>query len=412
MPDSAAQITIGGMSQMSDNLYDQYSDEIHYANTLAGTPPGKVRAIYIGYEPGDCIPLNYPELRYLSYTCATPDWAGLRALEKLEHFSCKQAYAHPTAPLVDLLRKNTGLIELEIEQTSLHPDDRLASIEIFRKLRTLALSNIALPAFPEGIGQLGKLRHLSLAGSGLSGFPLALCELAKLETLDLSDNPLGELSEAIGQLTQLRELNITNCGLSHLPESLATLPNLKSVLATGNQFAQLPAGLKKLKSRFVVELKYRALYDEKAREKLRLLGDKPAEFKDFGFKLMVIQKLMYDEQLLRPAFDVQAFAATHGARKIDLEAAEAYGVIPEVRDYFLKLEIPLALLDDIKTLYADGGDEIYAQLAPRWDGEDDSFMVNSGADAKLLPKLKEVTSPFLSRKAIAQLEKRDIEVDC
>ncbi|WP_374326674.1 leucine-rich repeat domain-containing protein [Azonexus sp.] len=397
---------------MPDELYDQYSDEIFYANTLAGAQPDKVRAIYISYEPGDCISLKFPELRYLSYCQATPDWGGITRLKKLVHFSCKGAYGKIPQALHELLQGNTGLIELEIDNTGLHLDDRLAGIGTFKNLRALELNNIELPAFPAGIGQLGELRRLSLANSGLRNFPDVLCELHHLEELDLSGNPISELPEAIGQLHKLRKLDITQCALSSLPESLADLPDLESVLATGNTFTQLPFGLKKLKSKLVVELKYRALYDEVARKKHHRLGQKPAIFKDFGFKLMVIQKLMYDEKVLRPIFDVYDFAANHSARKIDLEGAEAYGVIPEVRDHFLNLEIPLALLEDIKTLYADGGDEIYAQLAPRWGGEDDFFNVNSAADAKLLPNLKEVTSPFLSGKAIKQLEKLAIEVDC
>jgi len=40
--------------------------------------------------------------------------------------------------------------------------------------------------------------------------------------------------------------------------------------------------------------------------------------------------------------------------------------------------------------WADGGDEIYVQLYPFWDGEDEVFAIRSAEDAGLLPNLKSV----------------------
>jgi hypothetical protein len=113
-------------------------------------------------------------------------------------------------------------------------------------------------------------------------------------------------------------------------------------------------------------------------------------FKDFNVKLAVIQKLMYEDDVLTPRFDVYAFAEHYPARRIDVEA-EGYGVIPEVRAYFEALEIPASALRTIERLDQDGGDEIYLQLYPFWDGEDDVFNVRSAEDVALLPNLRVVT---------------------
>lgn len=417
------------------DLYEQYADEIFYPNTLDEVSPDQVRALYVGYRR-DSRPhyANFPELRYLSYRHDFPDWASLAGQAKLEHFSCEQGYAGPSERLVELLSRNPGLIELFMTDTALARNDCLDGLRRFANLRRLHLERVGLTAFPTDIcqlakleelrldgnaiervpselGQLQQLRSLSLANCQLSSFPAGIAALAELEVLDLSHNPLGEIPPGIERLSKLRELNIANCGLETLPESLAHLPNIKSIQATGNAFQHLPAGLKNLKSKLVIELKYKALYDEVAREKWRTLGAKPAVFEDFGFKLMVVQELMYVKQTLQPAFDVHEFAQKHTARKIDLEGQEAYSVIPEVRAYFENLEIPLALLDDIETLEADGGDDIYAQLAPLWGGYEGYFDVQSGKDAKLLPNLKQIDSPFLTAKAKRQLEKNGIEID-
>ena len=114
------------------------------------------------------------------------------------------------------------------------------------------------------------------------------------------------------------------------------------------------------------------------------------QFKDFNFKLAVIERLMYQRDLLTPRFNVYNFAVAYTERQIDIEE-EGYDIIPEVRAYFEQLEIPVALLPLIEEIDMDGGDEIYGQLCPFWDGEDDIFNIQSAEDAVLLPNLKSVT---------------------
>ena len=61
-----------------------------------------------------------------------------------------------------------------------------------------------------------------------------------------------------------------------------------------------------------------------------------AKFKDFNFKLCVIQELMYQKCILTPKFDVWDFAKQYKARKINIEK-EGYDIIPEVATYFKEL---------------------------------------------------------------------------
>ncbi len=115
-----------------------------------------------------------------------------------------------------------------------------------------------------------------------------------------------------------------------------------------------------------------------------------AQFQDLNFKLTVINALMYDSDALTPRFDVDEFVESYDKREIDTEE-EGYEVIPEVLAWFEALQIPTALLASIERLDQDGGDEIWLQIIPFWDGEDDVFNIKSAADAALLPKLRSIT---------------------
>jgi hypothetical protein len=68
-----------------------------------------------------------------------------------------------------------------------------------------------------------------------------------------------------------------------------------------------------------------------------------------------------------------------------------YDIIPEVQQYYEQLEIPAETLSLIEQINQDGGDNIYLQICPFWDGEDDLSNIQSVEDAALLPNLKSVT---------------------
>ncbi|MNX58333.1 Leucine Rich repeats (2 copies) [compost metagenome] len=421
------------------NLYEQrYRHEIHYPGTeeFKSTEPLSVRAVYYGYGRGDFDCSAHPNLHYLSYRFVSVGWSGLSALRWLEHFSCEQVYTIPPCALTDLLSKNLNLIELGIDKTKLSAGDKLSGIGQFKQLTHLRVTDVELAGFPDEIFKLAqleeleltavdlsaggtldlsalkRLRSLRLVNCKLASMPAGLDRLPELELLDLTDNPLRVLPEYIGSLARLQELRVAGCSLETLPQSIADLPRIKKIDATRNGFTHLPDALGRLKSKLTLELRYRALYDPSAKAKYANVHGRFAQFTDFGFRLMVIQKLMYEDRILQPAFDVYEFARDYPHRTIDLfEGLDAYNIIPEVKAWFENLPIPLALLEDIQELWAAGGDEIYQQITPQWDGEDDSFVVQRAADARQLPNLKRVVaSGLLTPQAIGELEALGIDV--
>jgi len=81
-----------------------------------------------------------------------------------------------------------------------------------------------------------------------------------------------------------------------------------------------------------------------------------------------------------------------------------------VKAWFEDLDIPLELLWDIKELRASGGDEIYHQLIPHWDGEDEVFDVESAEDVKYFPNLKKITLMGNNKEVVKFLRAKKIKV--
>lgn len=118
------------------------------------------------------------------------------------------------------------------------------------------------------------------------------------------------------------------------------------------------------------------------------------EFKDLGFKLAVIDELMYNQEIVTPKIDCREFIAKKRNLTIseacDVIEDEGYEILPEVLDYFKNLEITAQMVQNIEELNVNGG-WIYLHIIPFWHGEDDVFNINSAEDCVLLPKLKEIT---------------------
>lgn len=124
---------------------------------------------------------------------------------------------------------------------------------------------------------------------------------------------------------------------------------------------------------------------------------------------------MYEKELLKPKFDIYEFAKCYPPREINIDD-EGYDPIKPAIEYFKKLEIPSSLAHEIEEIIMDGGDDIYGQIYPFWDGEDDYFDLKRVSDAELsqFPNLKLIqliNSPEnLSKTLISRLKKHGIEI--
>ena len=129
--------------------------------------------------------------------------------------------------------------------------------------------------------------------------------------------------------------------------------------------------------------------------------EKCLQIKSFNFKLAVVQELMYVQEVLKPKFDVYDFCENYTKRDIDPEEYY-FEIIPEVKKWFQDLPIAASLAPLVTELYFDGGNEIYAQLIPFWDGESDDFDIESLTEEDIgqFPNLKTIdgTAILMSEK--------------
>ena len=278
-------------------------------------------------------------------------------------------------------------------------------------LKKLALSRTGLTSISEEISNLVELEELDLSNNDIKELPEALKQLPKLKKLNLSKNPLIKLPDWLGEMTQLEELDVCQTQLKTIPESLTALPNLKNLNLKKNPFESMPKAMSKIpKKALELEMRNVALYDAKAKAKMDKYPKGDCLFEnDFNFKLMVVNQLMYVDEVLLPKFEVREFAENYSGRAINIEE-EGYNEIPEVRTYFEQLKIPMELLIDIKELKPDGGDHIYGELIPFWDGEDEHFDVQSIEDVKYLPNLKATNTMNFSKELVKELRSRKIKV--
>lgn len=150
---------------------------------------------------------------------------------------------------------------------------------------------------------------------------------------------------------------------------------------------------------------------EMANYKIKKCKEEVLEFDNFNFKLAIMQVLMYDLEVLEPYFDIYDFAMQYEGKEID---TESFKVSKPVLNFFKKLPIPKRLAEQVEEISMDGGDEIYENIFPMWDGEDDYFDLNAVSQKELaqFPNLKKATIMSSNYDAVAKVfEELGIEVE-
>ena len=124
-------------------------------------------------------------------------------------------------------------------------------------------------------------------------------------------------------------------------------------------------------------------------------------FDNFNFKLAVIQELMYEQEVLKPCFDIYDYFKF---KKSKANTESLKNVKPAV-DFFKNLKIPLSLAEKVEKITMDGGNEIYMNICPAWDGEDDRFDLDevTAEELKQFPNLKKMTVMSKSIKTIQKI---------
>ncbi|WP_438712087.1 DUF6892 domain-containing protein [Aquimarina muelleri] len=141
---------------------------------------------------------------------------------------------------------------------------------------------------------------------------------------------------------------------------------------------------------------------------IKEVNEELIEFSDFGFKLSIIQELMYTKEILEPKFDLFEFVIWYTKRDIDLEK-EGYEPIPEVTQYFKDLPIPKKNATEITEIYQDGGNEIYMQLLRFGEGWEGYWDIENAKDAKHFPNLKKAILCYAKENVLNELNDMGIK---
>ncbi|GGO02111.1 DUF6892 domain-containing protein [Saccharibacillus kuerlensis] len=136
-------------------------------------------------------------------------------------------------------------------------------------------------------------------------------------------------------------------------------------------------------------------------------GEGGVKFADFNFKLAVIEELMYKQNVLKPRFDVVAFAQEYALREISI-AEEGDRPIPEVREYFERLVLTEQDLAHVTKLVIGSGQQAQLQIVPFWNGEGSCFDVHTLEDLRHLPNLRVLQIVKLLKADLSPALERDI----
>jgi len=94
--------------------------------------------------------------------------------------------------------------------------------------------------------------------------------------------------------------------------------------------------------------------------------------------------------LLKPRFDIYGFADEHKELEIN---TDSYTVIEPALNFFRELSIPREFAQYVEKIDMDGGNEVYMNIIPQWDGEDECFDLNNltSSEIRQFPNLKKAT---------------------
>ena len=143
---------------------------------------------------------------------------------------------------------------------------------------------------------------------------------------------------------------------------------------------------------------------------IKPLEEAEITFQDFGFKLSIIQELMYNKNLITPAFDLFEFVDWYTKRDIDLEE-EGYEPIKEVTQYFRDLPIPKRLAPEITKIYQDGGNNIYLNLLRFAEGWEDYWDIETTVDTIHFPNLKTAVLCYAKDHVLTELNEKGIQAE-
>jgi hypothetical protein len=139
------------------------------------------------------------------------------------------------------LAETLEVLDLGHNALSSLPDD----LGRLSRLRALFCSGNRFDRLPQALGDCASLSQVGFRGSGLREVPAESLPMG-LRWLTLTDNALAALPEALGQRPRLQKLMLAGNRLSRLPDSLEGAGELELARLAANAFSAWPGWLARL----------------------------------------------------------------------------------------------------------------------------------------------------------------------
>lgn len=134
--------------------------------------------------------------------------------------------------------------------------------------------------------------------------------------------------------------------------------------------------------------------------------DKSGMFEDYNFKLCVIDAIWNEN----PSFE-EAYQELRAKVRENCDIYDLFAVIKEFAEFFEEVVLTDEDLAKVTYMTFDGGNEIYCQLHPNWDGEDEIFDITSAKGIEKLPNLNCVDAVAMyTDEVLDEITKAGIEV--
>lgn len=132
-----------------------------------------------------------------------------------------------------------------------------------------------------------------------------------------------------------------------------------------------------------------------------MFKDKSEMFKDFNFKLVVLNSLLQQKASFSEKLE----------EIINLSDGYEDEINMAVLDFFQDVKLTEKDLEAVRKLVFDAGEDIYFLICPDWDGEDEMFDVKYIEGIEKLTKLEEVEYiSLLSEDLLNEMKKQGINV--
>ncbi|XP_069460717.1 volume-regulated anion channel subunit LRRC8C-like [Ambystoma mexicanum] len=161
---------------------------------------------------------------------------SFKMLKKLRHLGLIQCKLDKIPNFIFSL---SDLEEIDLEDNNLKSLEELASLQHFKRVRSLKFSRNRITSIPPHIGQITNVEHLYLNNNLITALNPNICNLKKLTYLDISYNSIQVLPEEIGQLQELHYFFASYNYIDQIPEELFTCVKLEKLTLAQNTIATL-----------------------------------------------------------------------------------------------------------------------------------------------------------------------------